>query len=590
MDVGEACLLLALIFSLISTYAFISGSIRRNVRLLKIGEKSLHLTTAFLTSSLLLLTYYFIIDDFNVAYVYLNSDLYLPFTYKISAVWASKEGSLLLWVFYTSLLSSIFVNVEKKDINLAKSLAIVCVFLTSLILIMITTSNPFIRLGYVPTNGIGLNPLLRTPEMIFHPPTIFIGYATVIFPFAVALVSYKLKRNWIIFSWLFLTIGIFLGAWWAYKTLGWGGFWAWDPVENASLLPWVTLTALIHLMHKYKKESYFLVVISFILVIFATFVTRSGVIKSVHAFGESWQGIVYLALIVVFSGLSIYFYFKNKDTENEVRAKEKEYSRLSQERKLDRILSNQNILRMFLMLMLFFVLAVLVGTISNIFTAIERDYYLTTALPILGLIVALIGICFTTKTLKFSLPAALIASIIVLIYKGIAGALAVFISTFSIFFVASGKLNLQKISKILIHLGIILLFLGSTFVWVYEVKHENIVLERGKAVEIGDITIRYNDVFMKQDNEKFTLIPLLTFNNDQIVLKQFIYKIERDERVVNNVDVITTPLFDYYIALKGISEDFDHITIDFYIIPLISFVWTGFYLLMIGGYFALVRK
>jgi len=434
--------------------------------------------------------------------------------------------------------------------------------------------------------------LLRTLEMVFHPPTIFIGYAAVIFPFAVALVSYKFKRNWILFSWLFLTIGIFLGAWWAYKTLGWGGFWAWDPVENASLLPWVTLTASIHLMFKSRKESYFLIVASFILVIFATFVTRSGIIKSVHAFGESLQGAVYLVLIVIFSALSIYFYLKNKEIRSKEIEERKEEIEINPEKSFNKILSSQNILRIFLMLMLFFVLAVLLGTVSNIFTAVERNYYYTTALPIFGLLVALIGVCFGIKRIKLSLPIASILSVIVFIYKGLIGALATFISTFSIFFLLDVglKLKIQRIIKILIHLGIILLFLGSAFVWMYEIKHENIILERGKTIEVDGIKIRYDDMFMKQDDEKFTLIPFLTFNDNQIVLKQFVYKIERHERVVNNVEIISTPLFDYYLALKGISEDFNTITIDLYIIPLISFVWAGFYLLMIGGYVALVRK
>ncbi|RLI74624.1 hypothetical protein DRO97_05640 [Archaeoglobales archaeon] len=215
---------------------------------------------------------------------------------------------------------------------------------------------------------------------------------------------------------------------------------------------------------------------------------------------------------------------------------------------------------------------------------------MTTALPIFGLIVALIGVCFSSK-LKHSILVAMVVSTIAFIYKGFVGALAFFVSTFSIFFLLNvGKLNLQKIGKILVHLGIILLFLGSTFVWVYEVKHENVVLEKGESVKIEGVTIRYDNIFLREDNEKFTLVPLLTFNNDQIVLKQFIYKIERGERVVNNVNVVVTPFFDYYVALKGISENYNSIVIDFYIVPLTSFVWAGFYLLMIGGYFALVRK
>ncbi len=577
MDFGEISIQFALISSLISTFSFAHGSFKKDLRLLKIGEKALHFTTILLLSSLTILIYYFLSDNFSFSYVYFNSDIHLPIYYKISAVWASKEGSLLLWAFCTSFLASIFVNVEKMDLNLAKSLIIVCSFIFSLISIVLFTSNPFTRLAYTHPNGLGLNPLLRTPEMIFHPPAIFLGYAAVTFPFATALVSKDFKRNWILLSWFFLTIGIFLGAWWAYKTLGWGGFWAWDPVENASLLPWITLTAALHI--KRGKESYFLIVLSFLLVILATFITRSGIIKSVHAFSQSLQGGVYLIIILVFFAASIYVYFKDRDDEK------------IKEIKMSTTLS------VFLLLMIFFLSAVFAGTMSSIFTSVNRFYYYTTALPVFGLVAALIGICFA-KNFKIPIVLASISSLAVFFLVGIIGASATFIFSFSTSILMleflkrlnrKFSINFGDLSKLLIHLGIVFLFVGSTFVWMYEVKHENVKINRLDTVEIEGFKISYEGALMKQDDEKYTLIAFIKLNNKTVVLKQYVYKIYRSDRVVNSVDTINYLTHDVYIALKGFSEDFNAVTVDLYIIPLIFFVWVGFYLLMIGGYFALVR-
>ncbi|WP_075184640.1 heme lyase CcmF/NrfE family subunit [Teredinibacter haidensis] len=279
----------------------------------------------FITIALAILAWSFYVDDFSVAYVARHSNQVLPTQYKISAVWGGHEGSLLLWVFILAgwtLAVSLFSSRLPIDI-LARVLSIMGMIAVGFLLFMIATSNPFDRvLPDIPYDGGDLNPLLQDPGLIFHPPMLYMGYVgfSVVFAFAIsALLSGRLdaawarwSRPWTNAAWCFLTLGIALGSWWAYYELGWGGWWFWDPVENASFMPWLVGTALIHSLAMTEKRGVFknwtllLAIFSFSLSLLGTFLVRSGVLTSVHAFAsDPTRGVFILAFLAVVVGGSL---------------------------------------------------------------------------------------------------------------------------------------------------------------------------------------------------------------------------------------------------------------------------------------------
>ena len=282
----------------------------------------------FTAISLFILGYSFVVDDFSVRYIAGHSNSHLPYYFKISAVWGGHEGSLLLWVFsltaWTMAVATYSKNIEQAFI--ARVLAVMGMIAVGFMAFTLLTSNPFERLWpNVPMEGRDLNPLLQDIGLILHPPMLYLGYVgfSVAFAFAVAaLMSGKMdaawarwSRPWTVGAWIFLTLGIALGSWWAYYELGWGGWWFWDPVENASFMPWLVGTALIHSLAVTEKRGTFrnwtvlLAIFAFSLSLLGTFIVRSGVITSVHSFAaDPTRGAFILLLLAIAVGSSLTLY------------------------------------------------------------------------------------------------------------------------------------------------------------------------------------------------------------------------------------------------------------------------------------------
>ena len=256
--------------------------------------------------------------DFNVEYVAAYTSRNLPIFYTWSALYAGQKGSLLFWATVLSVFGSLaLVLTPRRHRELLPTVAGVVALVASFFIsvMLFGHANPFQRLPYTPLDGSGLNPQLQNPGMVFHPPMLYLGYISITIPFAFAIAALLSKRldadwlvairKWTLLSWLFLSIGICLGMWWAYVELGWGGYWAWDPVENASLLPWLTMTAFLHSVMVQEKRGMLkkwnlgLIIGSWLLSIFGTFITRSGVISSVHSFTQSSVGYFFLAFLIV---------------------------------------------------------------------------------------------------------------------------------------------------------------------------------------------------------------------------------------------------------------------------------------------------
>jgi cytochrome c-type biogenesis protein CcmF len=274
--------------------------------------------------SFLCLVYSFFTNDFSVLYVSQHSNTQLPDIYRVAAVWGGHEGSLLLWLLMLCswMMAISLFSRQLPDVMLSRVLGVMALVAVGFLLFMLITSNPFVRLTDIPENGRDLNPLLQDPGLVFHPPMLYMGYVGMSVPFAfsiAALLNGRLDaawarwtRPWATAAWICLTIGIAMGSWWAYYELGWGGWWFWDPVENASFLPWLVGTALIHSLAVTEKRGLFrswtimLSLIAFSLSLLGTFLVRSGVLTSVHAFAsDPKRGVFILLFLAVVVGSSL---------------------------------------------------------------------------------------------------------------------------------------------------------------------------------------------------------------------------------------------------------------------------------------------
>ena len=324
-ELGHLAMILALCLCLVQATLPLIGAWRGDHQWMSLAQPAAWGQFAFLLFSFICLTYAFMVDDFSVAYVANNSNTALPWYYKFSAVWGAHEGSLLLWALILAgwtFAVAIFSRHLPEEM-LARVLAVMGMISIGFLLFLIVTSNPFERLlPNAPADGRDLNPLLQDFGLIVHPPMLYMGYVgfSVAFAFAIAaLLGGKLdaawarwSRPWTTVAWAFLGIGIALGSWWAYYELGWGGWWFWDPVENASFMPWLVGTALIHSLAVTEKRGVFkswtvlLAIATFSLSLLGTFLVRSGVLTSVHAFAtDPERGVFILAFLLVVVGGSL---------------------------------------------------------------------------------------------------------------------------------------------------------------------------------------------------------------------------------------------------------------------------------------------
>ncbi len=428
-QIGYIALLLGFVMALYATLALSLGTWQRYPQLVKSGRRAAWSVVGLVGLGVVCVQYALLSSDFSVRYVVEVTSREMEWWYKIGAMWGGQEGSLLLWSLILAVCTALLLVQTRKmqPSELAPWIIVAMTAGTAFFLAMCTlVVNVFQPMAVVPQNGKGLNPLLQNPGMMIHPPILYTGYVTTIaafgFAFA-ALVSgrldnswVRLARRWILTSWVFLTVGNFLGGQWAYVTLGWGGYWAWDPVENAAIMPWFINTALLHSVMIQQRRGIFkvwnmsLAIIAYALSLFGTFLTRSGVLSSVHAFGESTLGPYFMIWIgvVLIVGFGLVF----------MRLPE-----LKSENKLDGLLSRET---SFLLNNILFFLAVafmLWGTVSplvsqittGVKTEVKSGYFVQTVVPVLLGIVFLMGIgpliawrraSFDSLTKSFWIPAA----------------------------------------------------------------------------------------------------------------------------------------------------------------------------------------
>ncbi|HLI64524.1 MAG TPA: heme lyase CcmF/NrfE family subunit, partial [Terriglobales bacterium] len=330
--IGSFALLLALA---LAAYSFIAGALglaRKDDRLGETARRAGIAAWAAVTVAGVALVMAALGNDFSIAYILHHSNRDLPIQYKFAALWSGQEGSLLFWAWLLSTYALVLRLRYKVDPKLFNHASVIIAGVQVFFFLLVNfAANPFgIVTGTIPADGFGLNPLLQYPEMVIHPPMLYLGYVGVTVPFAFALGALIMKypgekwihitRRWTMVAWLFLTMGIFLGAHWAYEVLGWGGYWGWDPVENASLLPWLTMTAFLHSVMMQEKRgmmkmwNMWLIFTTFLLAIFGTFLTRSGVVSSVHAFAQSSIGTWFVWFLALAFATCVYFFVRNRET------------------------------------------------------------------------------------------------------------------------------------------------------------------------------------------------------------------------------------------------------------------------------------
>jgi cytochrome c-type biogenesis protein CcmF len=329
-SLGSFLLLASFVVCAYSVAASVAGARRRSVRLIESGIGAFYLVSALMTVASGVIVHAFVTNNYSIKYVQRYSDSAQPLAYKIASYWGGLDGSIMFWVFLLGVFGAVavYTNRERHRELMPYVVAVISTVQMFFIFLMVVHNNPFSTfLSQAPAEGKGLNPLLQNFYMAIHPPSLYTGFVAMTIPFAFGIAALitgylddswlRAVRRWTMVGWLFLSFGLTLGMLWAYEELGWGGFWGWDPVENAGLLPWFTATAFLHSVMVQERRGMLrvwnvtLVIVTFFLTIFGTFMTRSGVVQSVHAFGEdrelAWMFTVFMIGIVTFSfGLVIH--------------------------------------------------------------------------------------------------------------------------------------------------------------------------------------------------------------------------------------------------------------------------------------------
>src|SRR3954447_12472204 len=404
---GTFALLIALA---LSGYAFFAGLLALAVKRRQsasLGETARRAGIAVfvcLCAAAFALIYSAFTNDFSIEYVRQHSNRALPGIYKFSALWSGQEGSLLLWAWLLAAYGFVLRIRHKVDPKLVAHASVILAAIQVFFLLLLNfAAHPFALATRVVEDGNGLNPLLQYPEMVIHPPMLYLGYVGFSVPFAFALGALAMRypgekwihitRRWTMVTWGFLTVGIFLGMHWAYSVLGWGGYWGWDPVENASLMPWLTGTAFLHSVMMQEKRgmlkiwNMWLVFATFWLAILGTFLTRSGIISSVHAFAQSSIGGWFLWFLALSAATFSFFFVKNK-------------SHLRSEHKLESLVSRESSFLFNNLLLLLACFTVLWGTwfpkiselVQNTKVTVGAPFYNSVAVPVALLLLLLTAV------------------------------------------------------------------------------------------------------------------------------------------------------------------------------------------------------
>ncbi len=637
-DVGKIAIMLSLVIALYTIGAAIYGSRAKRGEVLASAKNGIFVIAGLTTVAVAILEWALITKEFRFEYVAGHVSNDQPLLYNISALWGGQEGSLLFWVWILSIFAAV-VLIQNRDQN-RELIPYVIAFLAlteGFFLTLITfATGPFNLLDFAPADGTGLNPLLQNPGMFIHPITQYIGYVGFGVPFAfamAALVTGKLSdvwirttRRWALVSWLFLSLGLLFGMRWAYVELGWGGYWGWDPVENAALIPWLTGTAYLHSVMIQEKRGMLkvwnlvLIMLTFILAILGTFLTRSGVVQSVHAFGVSTLGPYFLGFMGLVLIAFLYLLYTRLD-------------QLKEENELDSVLSREASFLLNNLILVAAAFATLWGTLFPMVSEVVTGNQISVAAPFFNQVngpiflalILLIGVCTLIGWRRASLEnllrnftrplVATVLALILLFVIGIRdgyglvafGSAAFALSTIVLEFyrgllarqrqysenpgVAAFNLvakNRRRYGGYIVHLGVVLAVIGIAGSTFYKTETQA-NLNPGESVSLGGYAVRFDGLKMTPtENRQAVAARISVFENGVPIAAMTPQKdyYPASQQWQTEVAVRSSPREDLYLILAGWGDD-QSATLKVIINPLVMWLWVGFGVFIAGTVIAL---
>lgn len=645
--IGTLALLSAFVTNLLTILVALTAIIRKKAAGVTLLITLIRFTFGGVVLASAALWYLLLADDFHVEYVASHSSRDLPEYFKLSAFWAGQSGSLLLWSLLLTLMIVISVRwlYKSRYSDLPHYIVITAFAQLFFLTLNIWAASPFALLEQVypdgtvlpffPADGKGMNPLLQHPAMVIHPPLLFAGYSGFLIPAGLAVASllsgdYNGKwiypaRIWSLLSWLFLSAGIMLGAWWAYAELGWGGYWAWDPVENASLLPWLTATAFLHSAiaqtqrNRFRIWNIVLTVLTYLLCLLATYITRSGVVSSVHAFAENPLGYYFLVFISLTTVFIIALILSRK-------------KHLSHRESPVPLISRESAFLFNNLVLVFLTIAIAYGTLFptlyELFTGrvmtLGKEYFLSVSLPLALLLLFLIGcgirlsweinpVKDILKKFRFPLLAGLVTGLMTLlvirtsfIIHGLY-ALSAFMfviigqevyATIGVFFKSSNR-SFQSLLKILSHeraklgshlshLGLMLIFIGISGGYFNE--QATVQGKAGERLHFSGYELEINSVTFDQTRQYESLKVRLSLYEHNRFIAQLIPEsrfYSSSQQYSSEIDWFSNLSKDIYVVLSEYHPEDQSLILHVFINPLVKWIWIGTIILITGGIMAL---
>ena len=632
-EVGKLALVLALAVAVYVVIAAVFSQLKRRGEFFASAKHGIYVIAGLTTLAVAILEWALITHQFRFEYVanHVSSDQ--PLLYTISALWGGQEGSLLFWVWLLSLFGAavLIQHFGQRNPLIPWVIAFIAFTDAFFFSLLIFISGPFTLLAQTPLEGVGLNPLLQDPGMFIHPVTQYLGYVGFTVPFAFALAALvtgdlgydwiRTTRRWALFAWLFLSLGLLFGMRWAYVELGWGGYWGWDPVENAALIPWLTGTAYLHSVMIQEKRGMLkvwnlvLIMMTFLLAILGTFITRSGVIQSVHAFGVSSMGPLFLAYIAAVLVVFAYLLYIR-------------LNKLQEENRLDSLLSREATFLLNNLIFLGAAVATLWGTIFPMISEIIAGKQITVAAPffnqvngpIFFALVLLMGVCtligwrraspqhlFRNFGPPFAVAMvsaiglfvigvrdvygliALAASAFVLttvlleFYRGTRARMRMYKENVAVAHVQLVNKNRRRYGGYIVHIGVILAVIGIVGSSFFQISAQQ-NLAPGEQVALGQYIVQFEKLTITQEpNAQVIGANLVILENGSPIdtmRPQKAYYAAADQ-MTTEVAVRTTLREDLYIILAGWNDD-GSATLKVIINPLVVWLWIGFIIFIIG--------
>ena len=616
--IGYYSLIVGLLCSLLTIFYSIKNFNDNNV----IKKEVLFFTFLqffFVIISFLGLIVSFIISDFSNETVFNHSHTTKPLFYKISGTWGNHEGSLLLWLLVLTLFIFLFLlksNNQPKKYRIL-TLAFQQIIITGFFIFLIKTSSPFNYIFPIPSEGLGLNPILQDPALAIHPPILYLGYvgSSIIFSSALAATASgyiskdwaKHIKGWVLISWFFLTLGILLGSIWAYYELGWGGFWFWDPVENVSLMPWLALTTLLHCILALEKRSILtswviiLSIATFTLSMCGTFLVRSGILNSVHTFANDPERGLFILIFLfslIFLSLFIFFYFHKNENKNF------KFFLLSKETSI--LVNNW--------FMMYFLSVILVGTIYPIFLevissekiSVGPPFYTKLIVPFLIPFLFAMAIGPKLKWIKsevqnkINLIIFLVISFLIsfLILKNLNDNFLLntilLTSAFYLFFITTKDFMIKKIqnfSQNLAHFGFSLLILSILLNNIFSTEVIT-NLKIGETFKSKNLSINFQSIDQKDEQNFKSLIGKFEINSskdESIILKPELRIYNQPNITTSEADIKISLLKDRFITMNSVQNQ-NYFNIRYQVKPFMVWIWLSTLLIVLSGFISFFRK